>query len=95
MKWIKATERLPEKPGCYYIRDYRYSHRVSVSWYHCKGRGQSLLLRYPNDIEWLDENATDEKFEHLEKQVVELLSESGFHNVVELKEYFQLINQFR
>lgn len=56
MKWVKATERLPSKPGAYFCIDNKYGdNQKKVLWYHCKGRGQALMLRRPKDIQWLDE----------------------------------------
>jgi hypothetical protein len=89
MKFIKATERLPAKPGCYHIKDNRYNTIASVSWYYCKGRSNSLLLRHPKDIEWLDENAPDERYAELEKQIIELLSVSGCKNIIEVIQLFK------
>lgn len=63
MRWVKASEELPNKPGSYYCRDNRYGDNTKkVCWFYCKGRGQSLFIRRPEDIEWLDE--TDNKSQY-------------------------------
>ena len=58
MKWIWAHERLPDKYGSYYIRDYRYINnkkfRPLVSFFSRSRK--SLIRSSPFQVQWLDES---------------------------------------
>lgn len=53
MKWVKASERLPEKNGAYHTR-YISSGVIYVT--HYRKQSKSILQRDMNDVEWLDES---------------------------------------
>jgi hypothetical protein len=63
MKWIKASERMPTKPGTYFIKDMRWGKEgdKKVSQYYCSGRSNSLFFRRREDIIWLDEGNKSKK----------------------------------
>lgn len=65
MKWVKASDRLPDTAGSFHCRDDK-GDKV-VCHFTPKGHRNSLLRRYPWKMEWLDEsvpdNADNEEFE--------------------------------
>lgn len=68
MKWVKASDRLPNTAGSFHCRDNR-GHKV-VCHYTPHGHGNSLLKRFPFRMEWLDESIPD----NAEKEEFELMA---------------------
>lgn len=54
MKWIKASERLPENRGSYFVKEIGTDNK-NVLWFspgHC---GKGLIARYPEKYMWLED----------------------------------------
>ena len=74
LKWVKASERLPEKDGSYYLRVIKDGRKL-IGWFSKGTKGNhSILKSYPYMVEWLDDtNNTELKFQvilnHLRKQL--------------------------
>lgn len=55
MEWIKASNRLPEKSGAYFVKRLDDGRKL-VSHYNISAYGHgSWFTRIPHLIEWLDE----------------------------------------
>lgn len=53
MQWVKASERLPNIAGSYYVKEISSGIR-SLRYFRKKTK--SLLSVYPKNYEWLDES---------------------------------------
>ena len=89
MEWIEASNRLPDKAGSYFCFD-KVHNCKKLLWYNCKNT-RSHLIHKPNRYLWLDEELN--KYADMEKQVVELLSISGSHNICQIIDYFKKIKR--
>lgn len=79
MKWIHAKERLPAVPvnasGQVVIRGIKNPNELKLSWYSelPNGRGgNSLLKKYPDKYEWLDEQPDQGEQDEFQKAMEEI-----------------------
>jgi len=60
MKWIKASEQLPQKSGSYFVRELRPPHMKKILFFSVSPKQKGSFLRTrPWAYEWLDESVPD------------------------------------
>jgi len=84
MNYIEASERLPDSKGVYFVFDKRYD-TLKISYHNPRSR-KSAMVGDPKRYKWVD---TDNRYEDIEKQVIELLSITGCPNLI------SVINRFK
>ena len=61
MKWVKASERLPEKKGSYFAKEIDGVEKNSLLWYNPEKNGKCLLSKYPKKYFWLEDVPADSR----------------------------------
>ena len=84
MYFVEASERLPDERGTYFVFDKKCG-ALKIS-HHNPGSAKSAMVGNPQRYKWVD---TDNRYEDIEKQVIELLSITGCPNLI------SVINKFK
>jgi len=59
MRWIKASDQLPQKAGFYFVKRIDTNKKMVCRYLNCNWSHGSVFRKIPHLIEWLDESVPD------------------------------------